>query len=125
MTDASCPRCRQELAAAIATDGLLPLTREDMPPAFAALLKACWSLQPSHRPSAQQMLQSLQDMQTDVTDPGCQEAVAAQASDEQGTTQLASRADLSLLLAVQCDAHMSHALHTYLAPLSHMIELAI
>ncbi|DBA85833.1 TPA: hypothetical protein ACH3X1_005382 [Trebouxia sp. C0004] len=68
---------RQELAAAVATDGLLPLTRDDMPPAFAALLKACWSLQPSHRPSAQQMLQALQHMQADVADPVRQEAVAA------------------------------------------------
>ncbi len=71
-----------------------------MPPAFAALLKACWSLQPSHRPSAHQMLQSLQDMQADVTDSVYQEAIAAQDSAEQGITQLASCADLSLLLAV-------------------------
>ncbi len=71
-----------------------------MPPAFAVLLKACWSLQPSHRPSAQQMLQSLQDMQADVTEPVYQEAVATQDSDEQGITQLASCADLLLLLAV-------------------------
>ena len=54
--------CRQELAAAIATDGLLPLTKEDTPAAFAALLQSCWSLQPSARPSAQDMLQSLRSM---------------------------------------------------------------
>lgn len=71
-----------------------------MPPAFAALLKACWSLQPSHRPSAQRMLQSLQDMQADVADHVYQEAVAAQDSVEQGTIQLASCPDLSLLLAI-------------------------
>lgn len=94
------PCCRQELVAAIATDGLLPLTRDDMPPAFAALLKACWSLQPSNRPSAQQMLQSLQDMQADVISSVYQEAVAAQDSDDQGATQLASCADLSWLLAI-------------------------
>ena len=70
-----------------------------MPLAFAALLKACWSLQPSQRPSAQQMLQSLQDMLANIADPVYQEAVATQDSDEQGTTQLASCADLSLLFA--------------------------
>jgi len=46
------------------------------------------------------MLQSLQDMQADVTEPVYQEAVATQDSDEQGITQLASCADLLLLLAV-------------------------
>ena len=46
------------------------------------------------------MLQSLQHMQADVTDAVYREAVEARDSDEQGTTQLASCADLSLLLAV-------------------------
>ena len=54
--------CRQELAAAIATDGLLPLMRNDTPAPLAALLKACWSLDPADRPSAQQMLQELQHL---------------------------------------------------------------
>ena len=57
--------CRQELAAAIATDGLLPLTKSDTPASFAALLKACWSVNPSDRPSAQDMLQSLTAMQAE------------------------------------------------------------
>lgn len=56
---------RQELAAAIAADGLLPLTKDDTPASFAAMLKACWSLHPADRPSAQQMLLSLQAMQTE------------------------------------------------------------
>lgn len=59
---------RQQLAAAIATDELLPLTRDDTPAPFAALLKACWRLDPSERPSAQQMLQYLQQMQPDRAD---------------------------------------------------------
>ena len=58
--------CRQELAAAIATDGLLPLTKDDTPASFAAMLKACWSLEPADRPSAQEMLQSLQAMQAEA-----------------------------------------------------------
>ena len=57
--------CRQELAAAIATDGLLPLTKDDTPASFAAMLKACWSLHPADRPSAQEMLQSLQAMRAE------------------------------------------------------------
>lgn len=58
--------CRQELAAAIATDGLLPLTKDDTPASFAAMLKACWSLDPADRPSAHDMLQSLQAMQAEA-----------------------------------------------------------
>ena len=70
MTGAYCMSftCRQQLAAAIATDELLPLTRDDTPAPFAALLKACWRLDPSERPSAQQMLQYLQQMQPDRAD---------------------------------------------------------
>ena len=58
--------CRQELAVAIATDGLLPLTKDDTPASFDAMLKACWSLEPADRPSAQEMLQLLQAMQAEA-----------------------------------------------------------
>ena len=61
--------CRQQLAAAIATDGLLPMTKKDTPAPLAALLKACWSLNPSARPSAQQMLQAFQEMNLDSSEP--------------------------------------------------------
>ena len=68
------PFCRQELAAAIATDGLLPLTKPDTPAPFAALLTACWSVNPSDRPSAQDMLHSLQAMQAEEWACGADEA---------------------------------------------------
>lgn len=78
--------CRQELAAAIATDGLLPLTKDDTPASFAAMLKACWSLEPADRPSAQQMLQSLQAMQA--------EAWAHDAPQQPGTEPCVEAGDL-------------------------------
>ena len=78
--------CRQELAAAIATDGLLPLTKDDAPASFAAMLKACWSLHPADRPSAQEMLLSLQAMQAEEWTPdGPHQQAAAEPSQEQGT----------------------------------------
>ncbi|DBB06962.1 TPA: hypothetical protein ACH3X3_009613 [Trebouxia sp. C0006] len=109
---------RQELAAAIATDGLLPLTRGAMPLAFAALLKACWSLQPSQRPSAQQMLQSLQDMLANVADPVYQEAVATQDSDEQEAS--ASQVPSSTYAPQTSDRQMAaHTVTSQDAPAQH------
>ena len=72
------------MAAAIATDGLLPLTKDDTPPSFAAMLKACWSLHPSDRPSAQQMLQSLQAMHTEEWAAHGHQQPAAEQSLEEG-----------------------------------------
>ena len=57
--------CRQELAASIATEGLLPLQHPGTPKPFAQLLEACWKLTPAERPSAAQMVKSLQAMQAD------------------------------------------------------------
>lgn len=76
--------CRQELAAAIATDGLLPLIKDDTPASFATMLKACWSLDPANRPSAQEMLQSLQAMQTEAWAQGAQQQPDAEPSLEAG-----------------------------------------
>lgn len=76
--------CRQELAAAIAADGLLPLTKDDTPASFAAMLKACWSLHPADRPSAQQMLLSLQAMQTEEWAANGHQHPAAEPSLEEG-----------------------------------------
>ncbi|KAL3150178.1 hypothetical protein ABBQ32_000038 [Trebouxia sp. C0010 RCD-2024] len=75
---------RQELATAIATDGLLPLTKDDTPASFAAMLKACWSLHPADRPSAHEMLLSLQAMQAEHWAPdGPHHQPAAEPSQEQ------------------------------------------
>eukprot|EP00887_Chlorella_sp_A99_P004465 scaffold30.g4465.t1 len=43
---------RQELAAAMATDGLRPTLPADMPPELRGLLEACWQREPSLRLSA-------------------------------------------------------------------------
>jgi serine/threonine protein phosphatase PrpC len=43
---------RQELAAAVAAEGLRPTLAEGAPPALAALLRACWAAAPAERPAA-------------------------------------------------------------------------
>jgi serine/threonine protein phosphatase PrpC len=43
---------RQELATAVAAEGLRPATAAGTPPALAALLKECWRRTPEERPSA-------------------------------------------------------------------------
>ena len=58
--------CRQELAASIATEGLLPLMGPNTPQPLMALLQSCWKLDPAERPSAAQMLHSLKSMQADT-----------------------------------------------------------
>lgn len=68
--------CRQELAASIATEGLLPLMKPDTPQPFAALLKACWQLDPLQRPSAAQMLDSLKSMHTAMQPSGTSDETA-------------------------------------------------
>lgn len=47
--------CRQELAAAVAAEGLRPILAQDMPPQLARLLEAAWQLQPEQRPTAAQL----------------------------------------------------------------------
>ena len=97
---------RQELAAAIATDGLLPLMKDDTPAPFAALLKACWSLDPAQRPSAQQMLQELQQMQQHIQPSSSNQAAAAQHSTEPLEGELALCSPMHVLLSMMC-LHMS------------------
>ncbi len=47
--------CRQELAAAVAAEGLRPILAPDTPTELAALLEAAWQLQPAARPAAVQL----------------------------------------------------------------------
>ena len=47
--------CRQELAAAVAAEGLRPILARDTPPQLARLLEAAWQLQPEQRPTAAQL----------------------------------------------------------------------
>ena len=47
--------CRQELAAAVAAEGLRPIVAQDTPPQLARLLEAAWQLQPEQRPTAAQL----------------------------------------------------------------------
>ena len=47
--------CRQELAAAVAAEGLRPILAPDTPPQLARLLEAAWQLQPEQRPTAAQL----------------------------------------------------------------------
>ena len=44
--------CRQELAAAVAAEGLRPILAPDTPAPLAALLEAAWQLAPGARPTA-------------------------------------------------------------------------
>ncbi len=53
---------RQELAAAVAAEGLRPTVPGGAPPALHALLQACWAADPAVRPSAEQLQASLQDL---------------------------------------------------------------
>ncbi|CAL5221159.1 g3298 [Coccomyxa viridis] len=46
---------RQELAAAVAAEGLRPILAPDTPPQLARLLEAAWQLQPEQRPTAAQL----------------------------------------------------------------------
>jgi hypothetical protein len=56
-TQQSCdgPCCRQELAAAVAAEGLRPILAPDTPPQLAALLEAAWQLDPAARPTSAQI----------------------------------------------------------------------
>ena len=51
--------CRQELAAAIVSEGLRPLMDPRTPPPLAQLLEDCWNLASSRRPTAAQLVQRL------------------------------------------------------------------
>ena len=46
---------RQELAAAVAAEGLRPILALDTPPQLGCLLEAAWQLQPEQRPTAAQL----------------------------------------------------------------------
>ncbi len=46
---------RQELAAAVAAEGLRPILAPDTPRQLAALLEAAWQLQPAARPTAEHL----------------------------------------------------------------------
>ena len=50
---------RQELAAAVAAEGLRPTLHPGTPPALAALLQACWERQPEARPVAAAVAEQL------------------------------------------------------------------
>ena len=50
---------RQELAAAVAAEGLRPTLPLDTPPAVQALLQRCWEAKPAQRPSAAQLASEL------------------------------------------------------------------
>ncbi|PRW58969.1 kinase and PP2C-like domain-containing [Chlorella sorokiniana] len=50
---------RQELAAAVAAEGLRPTLHPGTPPALAALLQACWERQPEARPAAAAVAEQL------------------------------------------------------------------
>ena len=49
------PACRQELAAAVAAEGLRPILARDTPPQLARLLETAWQLRPGQRPTAAQL----------------------------------------------------------------------
>lgn len=53
---------RQELASAVAAEGLRPMLPASVPQPLVQLLQAAWSLDPQQRPSAQQMRDTLADM---------------------------------------------------------------
>ena len=46
---------RQDLAAAVAAEGLRPILALDTPPQLGCLLEAAWQLQPEQRPTAAQL----------------------------------------------------------------------
>ncbi len=50
---------RQELAAAVAAEGLRPLLPKQAPPAYAALLNACWHTDAAQRPSFEAVREAL------------------------------------------------------------------
>jgi hypothetical protein len=62
---------QQELAAAVAAEGLRPTLRPDAPPRLAELLCACWDREPSKRPPAAEVAATLQEL------AACLEASAA------------------------------------------------
>lgn len=53
---------RQELAAAVATEGLRPLLPKQSPPSYAGLINACWQLDAASRPSFAEIRDSLAQM---------------------------------------------------------------
>ncbi|KAL4434456.1 hypothetical protein ABPG75_000897 [Micractinium tetrahymenae] len=57
---------RQELAAAVAAEGLRPTLPPGTPPALRALLQACWAAEPAARPSAAQLECALADLEAEA-----------------------------------------------------------
>ena len=59
--------CRQELAAAIVSEGLRPLLRSDTPEELAELLEACWHIDAKQRPTAEKLALSLQRLLPEIS----------------------------------------------------------
>lgn len=79
---------RQELAAAVAAEGLRPrLPAGGAPPGYAELMASCWALDPSQRPSAADVARRLAEIARDVH--AWEEARRAEAAQcqEQGQQQ--------------------------------------
>lgn len=57
--------CRQELAAAVVSEGLRPLMQPQTPPSLAQLLEDCWHLDPARRPTASQLVDRLAALMKD------------------------------------------------------------
>jgi len=51
--------CRQELAAAVVSEGLRPLMEPQTPHPLAQLLEDCWQLDSTRRPTARQLVDRL------------------------------------------------------------------
>lgn len=54
---------RQELAAAVVGEGLRPILADDLPEGLPVLLTACWSAEPSERPTAAALAAELRRLQ--------------------------------------------------------------
>lgn len=68
---------RQELAAAVAAEGLRPTMRADMPPDLVRLLMDCWQKNAGDRPSATSVASSLALLVVCPPDPGVSHASTA------------------------------------------------
>ena len=51
--------CRQELAAAIVSEGLRPLVNPNVPETLSSILEACWQLDSRERPSSSELVKKL------------------------------------------------------------------
>lgn len=60
---------RQELASAVAVEGLRPTIAPGAPPALTKLLRACWDATPERRPTAEEIERSLSAWSSALDDP--------------------------------------------------------